>query len=153
MKVEPAERTRSVQEYYFSQKLKQIEQMRKAGANIINLGIGSPDQAPSENTIKRLSEEAMKETVHGYQSYIGIPSLRQAFSDWYKMYFKVVLNPDNEILPLIGSKEGIMHISMAFINEGDKVLVPDPGYPTYSSVKKEAGYQTLMNWKKETSQE
>jgi aspartate/methionine/tyrosine aminotransferase len=104
MKVEPAERTRSVQEYYFSQKLKQIEQMRKAGADIISLGIGSPDQAPSENTINRLSAEAIKPTVHGYQSYIGIPSLRKAFSDRYKTYFQVDLNPDNEILPLNGSK-------------------------------------------------
>ncbi len=139
MKVEPAERTRSVQEYYFSQKLKQIEQMRKAGADIISLGIGSPDQAPSENTINRLSAEAIKPTVHGYQSYIGIPSLRKAFAEWYKIYFMVDLNPDNEILPLMGSKEGIMHISMAFVNEGDEVLVPDPGYPTYSSVTKLVG--------------
>jgi LL-diaminopimelate aminotransferase len=134
MKVKPAERTLSVQEYYFSQKLKQIEEMRKAGSDIINLGIGSPDQAPSENTIKRLIEEAKKPGSHGYQSYIGIHSLRVAFASWYKKYFNVELNPDNEILPLIGSKEGIMHISMAFINPGDEVLVPNPGYPTYSSV-------------------
>ena len=139
MKVEPAERTRSVQEYYFSQKLKQIEQLRKAGADIISLGIGSPDQAPSENTISRLSAEAIKPSVHGYQSYVGIPSLRKAFADWYKTYFQVDLNPDNEILPLMGSKEGIMHISLAFVNEGDKVLVPNPGYPTYSSVTKLVG--------------
>ena len=134
MKVKPAERTFSVQEYYFSQKLKQIDQMRKAGADIINLGIGSPDQAPSENTISRLIEEAKKPASHGYQSYIGIPSLRIAFAIWYKKYFGVELNPDNEILPLIGSKEGIMHISMAFVNPGDEVLIPDPGYPTYTSV-------------------
>ena len=134
MKVKPAERTNSVQEYYFSQKLKQIDQLRKAGADIISLGIGSPDQAPSESTINRLSEESKKLTVHGYQSYIGIPALRKAFADWYKTYFKVDLNPENEILPLMGSKEGIMHISMAFVNQGDEVLVPDPGYPTYSSV-------------------
>jgi len=134
MKVKPAERTLSVQEYYFSQKLKQIEQMRKAGSDIINLGIGSPDQAPSENTIKRLIEEAKKPGSHGYQSYIGIHSLRVAFASWYKKYFNVELNPDNEILPLIGSKEGIMHISIAFINPGDEVLVPNPGYPTYSSI-------------------
>jgi LL-diaminopimelate aminotransferase len=134
MKVKPADRTSSVQEYYFSQKLKQIDQMRNAGADIINLGIGSPDQPPSESTIERLSKEAEKSSVHGYQSYIGIPALRKAFADWYKTYFKVDLNPDNEILPLLGSKEGIMHISMAFVNSGDEVLVPDPGYPTYSSV-------------------
>ena len=136
MKVKPADRTAVVQEYYFSQKLKQIEQMRKAGADIINLGIGSPDQAPSENTINRLIDEARKPSSHGYQSYIGIPALRKAFAEWYLKYFNVELNPDNEILPLIGSKEGIMHISMAFVNPGDEVLVPDPGYPTYSSVTK-----------------
>lgn len=134
MKVKPADRTLSVQEYYFSQKLRQIDQMRKAGASIISLGIGSPDQAPSENTVRRLIDESTKATSHGYQSYIGIPELRQAFAGWYKKYFGVELNPDNEILPLMGSKEGIMHISMAFINQGDEVLVPDPGYPTYSSV-------------------
>ena len=134
MKVKPADRTLSVQEYYFSQKLRQIDQMRKAGASIISLGIGSPDQAPSENTVRRLIDESTKATSHGYQSYIGIPELRKAFAGWYKKYFGVDLNPDNEILPLMGSKEGIMHISMAFVNQGDEVLIPDPGYPTYSSV-------------------
>jgi aspartate/methionine/tyrosine aminotransferase len=134
MKVKPADRTNSVQEYYFSQKLRQIDQMKSAGADIINLGIGSPDQPPSENTILRLADEARKPGVHGYQSYNGSPALRKAFSDWYLKYFNVRLNPDNEILPLMGSKEGIMHISMAFINPGDEVLIPNPGYPTYSSV-------------------
>jgi len=134
MKVKPAQRTESVREYYFSQKLRQIEQMRKAGADVINLGIGSPDQPPSENTITRLGEEAAKPSSHGYQSYNGIPALRKAFADWYKKYFNVELDPENEILPLMGSKEGIMHISMAFVNPGDDVLVPNPGYPTYSSV-------------------
>ncbi len=134
MKVKAAERTESVKEYYFSQKLRQIDQMRKAGADIINLGIGSPDQPPSENTIARLSEEATKPSSHGYQSYNGIPALRNAFAEWYKKYFNVVLDPESEILPLMGSKEGIMHISMAFVNPGDEVLVPNPGYPTYSSV-------------------
>ncbi len=134
MRVKPAERTNSVQEYYFSQKLRQIDQMRSSGADIINLGIGSPDQPPSQNTISSLSKEAARTTSHGYQSYTGIPSLRKAFADWYKMYFNVKLDPENEILPLMGSKEGIMHISMAFVNPGDEVLVPDPGYPTYSSV-------------------
>jgi hypothetical protein len=134
MKVKPAQRTESVREYYFSQKLRQIEQMRKAGADVINLGIGSPDQPPSENTITRLGEEAAKPSSHGYQSYNGIPALRKAFADWYKKYFNVELDPESEILPLMGSKEGIMHISMAFVNPGDDVLVPNPGYPTYSSV-------------------
>jgi LL-diaminopimelate aminotransferase len=134
MIIKPAIRTNSVQEYYFSQKLAQIDKMRREGADIINLGIGSPDQAPSGNVISALIIAARKETSHGYQSYTGIPALRKAFADWYKKYFHVDLNPDNEILPLMGSKEGIMHISMAFVNPGDEVLVPDPGYPTYSSV-------------------
>jgi len=134
MRVKPAERTKTVQEYYFSKKLAQIDRMRKDGADIINLGIGSPDQPPSENTVSALIAEAKKPASHGYQSYTGIPALRRAFADWYKKYFHVDLNPDNEILLLMGSKEGIMHISMAFVNPGDEVLVPDPGYPTYSSV-------------------
>jgi aspartate/methionine/tyrosine aminotransferase len=133
MKVKPADRTCTVQEYYFSTKLRQIEMMRKEGADIINLGIGSPDMSPSENTLKQLVMEVMKPHVHGYQSYNGIPILRKSFAEWYKKYFNVSLNPDNEILPLMGSKEGIMHISMAFVNPGDEVLVPDPGYPAYAS--------------------
>jgi LL-diaminopimelate aminotransferase len=134
MKVKPAIRTDSVQEYYFSQKLAQLERMRKEGANIINLGIGSPDQPPSVSTIEALISEARKPASHGYQSYTGIPALRKAFAEWYKKYFRVELDPDSEILPLMGSKEGIMHISMAFVNPGDVVLIPDPGYPTYTSV-------------------
>ncbi len=134
MKVKPADRTASVQEYYFSQKLAQIDRMRSEGLDIINLGIGSPDQPPSENTVSALIDEARKPNSHGYQSYSGIAALRKGFADWYKKYFNVSLNPDNEVLLLMGSKEGIMHISMAFVNPGDVVLVPDPGYPTYSSV-------------------
>ncbi|MBK9391027.1 MAG: aminotransferase class I/II-fold pyridoxal phosphate-dependent enzyme [Bacteroidetes bacterium] len=132
--VKPAIRTESVQEYYFSRKLAQLDRMRKDGANIINLGIGSPDQMPSEETINALIAEAKKPGSHGYQSYTGIPALRKAFAQWYGKYFSVELDPDGEILPLLGSKEGIMHISMAFVNHGDEVLVPDPGYPTYTSV-------------------
>lgn len=139
MKVNPADRTGNVQEYYFSQKLAQIDRMRREGADIINLGIGSPDQPPAENTISSLITEVRKPTSHGYQSYNGIPALRKAFAEWYKKYFHVELNPDTEILPLMGSKEGIFHISMAFVNPGDEVLVPDPGYPTYSSVTKLVG--------------
>jgi Aspartate/tyrosine/aromatic aminotransferase len=134
MIVKPADRTGNVQEYYFSQKLAQIDKMRREGSDVINLGIGSPDQPPSENTVSVLIAEARKPTSHGYQSYSGIPALRKAFSEWYGKYFHVNLNPENEILLLMGSKEGIMHISMAFVNPGDEVLVPDPGYPTYSSV-------------------
>lgn len=134
MKVKPADRTASVQEYYFSQKLAQIDKMRREGIDVINLGIGSPDQPPSGSTVEALIREAQKPGSHGYQSYSGIQALRKGFADWYDKYFKVTLNPDNEILLLMGSKEGIMHISMAFVNQGDEVLVPDPGYPTYSSV-------------------
>jgi len=134
MRVKPADRTESVQEYYFSQKLRQIDQMRRSGIDIISLGIGSPDMPPSENTIAKLALEASVTSSHGYQSYNGIPALRKAFADWYHKYFRVELDPENEILPLMGSKEGIMHISLAFVNPGDEVLVPDPGYPTYSSV-------------------
>jgi LL-diaminopimelate aminotransferase len=134
MKVKPADRTNTVQEYYFSRKLRQIDQMRQSGIDVINLGIGSPDQPPSASTIKALGDEAGKPSSHGYQSYTGIPALRKAFAGWYKKYFNVSLDPEKEILPLMGSKEGIMHISMAFINPGDEVLVPNPGYPTYSSV-------------------
>ena len=134
MRIKPADRTKTVQEYYFSRKLAQIDRMRREGADIINLGIGSPDQPPSENTVEALKSTAEKSTSHGYQSYTGSPTLRKAFADWYRKYFHTELNPDNEILPLLGSKEGIMHISMAFVNPGDEVLIPDPGYPTYSSV-------------------
>jgi len=139
MKVKPAERTKTVQEYYFSVKLKQIDRMKKEGIDVINLGIGSPDMPPPPEAIKKLSEEAAKPDVHGYQSYNGIPELRNAMADWYRKYFNVTLDPDNEILPLIGSKEGIMHISMAFVNPGDDVLVPDPGYPSYSSITRLVG--------------
>jgi aspartate/methionine/tyrosine aminotransferase len=138
-KIKPSKRTELVQEYYFSHKLRQIDEMRKSGLDIINLGIGSPDLPPASAVIEKLSEAAMLPNVHGYQSYNGIPALRKAFADWYHKYFRVTLNPDNEILPLIGSKEGIMHISMAFVNEGNEVLVPNPGYPTYTSVSKLTG--------------
>ncbi len=139
MKVKPADRTNTVQEYYFSRKLRQIDQMRQAGKDVINLGIGSPDRAPSAATIRRLAGEAGKPNVHGYQSYNGIYALRKAFSGWYQRYFGVGLDPENEILVLMGSKEGIMHITMAFVNPGEEVLVPNPGYPTYSSVTNLAG--------------
>ncbi|MEO5582743.1 MAG: aminotransferase class I/II-fold pyridoxal phosphate-dependent enzyme [Saprospiraceae bacterium] len=139
MIIKPAERIGLVEEYYFSTKLKQIAAMRAKGADIINLGIGSPDLPPHPEIIKTLHEWALKPDAHGYQNYQGRPELRKAIADFYKKYFKVELNPDNEILPLIGSKEGIMHISMAFLNAGEKVLIPDPGYPTYSSAVKLSG--------------
>ena len=156
-----ADRLSGVQEYYFSTKLRQIDQMNKAGKNVINLGIGSPDLPPHPDVIKTLAEEAAKPNQHGYQSYKGSPVLRNAISKWYKKWYNVDLNPDTEILPLIGSKEGIMHICMTYINPGDVVLIPNPGYPTYNSAatiaganvhaytlkKKMTGVLILRNWK------
>ena len=134
--ITPANRVGSVQEYYFSRKLKEVAEMNAAGKNVINLGIGSPDLPPSEQTIETLCEHARKPNEHGYQPYVGIPELRKGFADWYKKWYDVDLDPKTEIQPLIGSKEGILHISLAFLNPGDGVLVPNPGYPTYSSVSK-----------------
>ncbi len=139
MNIKPALRLESVEEYYFSTKLKEIAKMNAEGKDVINLGIGSPDLPPSASVINSLCEDAKDATAHSYQSYVGIPKLRKAFADWYRKYYDVNLNPDNEVIPLMGSKEGIMHISMAFLNEGDGVLVPDPGYPTYTSVSKLVG--------------
>lgn len=126
----------SVSEYYFSTKLKEIAQLNAQGKDIISLGIGSPDMPPSDATIDALCEDARRTDAHGYQPYVGIPALTQGFADWYKKWFGVELNPNTEIQPLIGSKEGIMHISLAFVNPGDGVLVPNPGYPTYMAVSK-----------------
>jgi len=134
--VRPANRIASVDEYYFSKKLKEIAEMNAAGKDVINLGIGSPDMPPSKQAIDTFCNEITKDDVHGYQSYIGIPALRQGFAEWYNRWYGVDLNPANEIQPLIGSKEGILHISMAFLNPGDGVLIPNPGYPTYTSVSK-----------------
>lgn len=137
--IKPANRLLDVEEYYFSKKLKEIAEMNAAGKNVINLGIGSPDLPPSEEAIRTFCTEVQKDDVHGYQSYVGIPELRQAFAEWYKTWYQVELDPKTEIQPLIGSKEGILHISLAFLNPGDGVLVPNPGYPTYSSVSKLVG--------------
>ena len=134
--ITPANRVGSVQEYYFSKKLKEVAEMNAAGKNVINLGVGNPDLPPSEQTIETLCEHARKANEHGYQPYVGIPELRKGFADWYKTWYNVDLDPKTEIQPLIGSKEGILHISLAFLNPGDGVLVPNPGYPTYSSVSK-----------------
>lgn len=137
--IKPANRLLDVEEYYFSKKLKEIAEMNAAGKDVINLGIGSPDLPPSEEAIRTFCTEVQKDDVHGYQSYVGIPELRQAFAEWYKTWYQVELDPKTEIQPLIGSKEGILHISLAFLNPGDGVLVPNPGYPTYSSVSKLVG--------------
>lgn len=120
-----------VQEYYFSTKLKQIAEMRNSGIDVLNLGIGSPDLPPSAQTIEALANTAQNPKNHAYQSYVGVPALREAMASFYQNAYGVELNPANEILPLIGSKEGIMHISMAYLETGDEVLVPNPGYPTY----------------------
>ena len=141
MIIRPAKRTESVQEYYFSRKLKEIAQMnadRKARGEepVINLGIGSPDGMPPMDAVEALCSSAVKEGNHAYQSYVGLPELREAFADWYQRWYGVELDPKSEIQPLVGSKEAILLISLAFLDKGDKVLVPDPGYPTYSSASK-----------------
>jgi aspartate/methionine/tyrosine aminotransferase len=131
MTITPASRMNLVQEYYFSTKLKQIAEMRNSGIDVLNLGIGSPDLPPSVSTIEALANAAQSPKNHAYQSYVGIPALRDAMANFYQNAYGVALNSANEILPLIGSKEGIMHISMAYLEAGDEVLVPNPGYPTY----------------------
>ncbi len=147
----PATRVSNVQEYYFSKKLKEVTDMNAEGKNVINLGVGSPDLSPSEQTIETLCYHARKADTHGYQPYTGIPELRRGFSEWYNRWYGVELNPENEILPLIGSKEGVLHVSMAFLNPGDSVLIPNPGYPTYSSVSKLVGANLITYDLKEES--
>ena len=148
MFIKPAKRTESVQEYYFSRKLKEIASMneaRRASGQepVINLGIGSPDGMPPAEAIEGLCEAARQHGNHAYQSYVGLPELREAFAQWYSRWYGVELNPATEIQPLVGSKEGILLISLAFLDKGDKVLVPDPGYPTYSSASRLAEAEIL----------
>jgi aspartate/methionine/tyrosine aminotransferase len=135
----PADRVGSVEEYYFSKKLKEVAEMNVTGKDVINLGIGSPDMPPSGQVIDVFCREVQKDDVHGYQPYVGIPALREGFAEWYRRWYGVDLDPKMEIQPLIGSKEGILHISLAFLNPGDGVLTPNPGYPTYTSVSKLVG--------------
>jgi len=137
--MQTAKRLNGIGEYYFSQKLREIETLNRSGDTVINLGIGSPDLPPHPEVIRVLNEESVKPNVHGYQSYKGSPVLRNAVAQWYDQWYQVHLNPETDILPLIGSKEGIMHICMTYLNEGDEALIPDPGYPTYSSAVKLAG--------------
>lgn len=132
--ITPADRVSSVKEYYFSRKLREVADMNARGLDVISLGIGGPDRMPAQEVIDTLAQEAAKEGNHSYQPYVGIPALRKAFAEWYKKWYGVELDPNTEIQPLIGSKEGILHISLAFLNPGDGVLVPNPGYPTYTSV-------------------
>jgi LL-diaminopimelate aminotransferase len=141
--IEPSSRIEGLEEYYFSTKLKQIREMNLTGEPVINLGIGSPDQPPSSSTIEELAHHAQQENAHGYQPYQGIPELREAFSGWYNRSYGVELDPKNQILPLFGSKEGLMHIAMSFLSPGDAALVPDPGYPAYSAVTRLAGAKVM----------
>lgn len=157
--IQPAGRLASVQEYYFSRKLKEVAALNAAGRNIISLAIGSPDMPPSSSTIETLCREAVRPDAHGYQPTVGIAPLREAMAGFYKRWYGVELNPQTEIQPLIGSKEGILHVTLAFVNPGEKVLVPNPGYPTYTSLSRLLGCEIVnydlrpeMNWQPDFEQ-
>ena len=139
----PAERLSAVSEYYFSRKLKEVAAMNAAGKDVISLGVGSPDMPPSQACIERLCREAQNPDGHGYMPYVGIPQLREAFASWYRKWYGVELDATKEIQPLIGSKEGILHVTLAFVNPGEQVLVPNPGYPTYTSLSKILGAELV----------
>lgn len=141
--ITPAERVSAVQEYYFSRKLKEVAKLNAEGQDIISLAIGSPDMPPSAQTVKKLCEVAAQPNAHGYQPTMGTPELRQAMAHFYKQWYNVDLDPNTEVQPLIGSKEGILHVTLAFVNPGEKVLVPNPGYPTYTSLSKILGAQIV----------
>jgi aspartate/methionine/tyrosine aminotransferase len=141
--IQPAKRLSLVQEYYFSRKLKEVAQLNAEGKDIISLAIGSPDMPPSDATVNKLCEVAHDPTAHGYQPTQGTPELRQAMADFYRRWYHVDLDAKSEILPLIGSKEGILHVTLAFVNPGDYVLVPNPGYPTYTSLPKLLGAEVV----------
>ena len=143
MSIKTASRLASINEYYFSKKLKEIATLNAAGKNIISLGIGSPDLPPSVKTLDALIETAQKPTSHAYQSYVGIPALRAAFAGFYNRHYGVALNPTTEILPLLGSKEGIMHVCMTYLETGDQALIPNPGYPTYRAAVTLAGAECV----------
>lgn len=143
MIIEPSNRVVKVNTYYFATKLSEIAALNAEGHDIINLGIGSPDLLPPVEVIETLRESALSDTANKYQSYRGIPELRNAFANWYHRYFDVTLDPDHEVLPLIGSKEGIMHIAMSFLQEGDEALVPNPGYPAYAMTTQLAGAKPI----------
>ncbi len=141
--IQPANRLDTVQEYYFSRKLKEVAKMNAAGQNVISLAIGSPDMPPSEQTVSKLCEVARDPSAHGYQPTMGTPELRRAMASFYRKWYGVELNPDSEIQPLIGSKEGILHVTLAFVNPGEQVLVPNPGYPTYTSLSRILGAEVV----------
>lgn len=135
-KIEPARRVNTIEEYYFARKLREVARLNAEGKDIVSLGIGGPDRMPAPEVIETLCEAAHQPDSHSYQPFMGLPELRQAMADWYQRNYGVNLNSQTEILPLIGSKEGILHVSLAFLNPGDGVLVPNPGYPTYTSASK-----------------
>jgi aspartate/methionine/tyrosine aminotransferase len=137
--IEPARRINEIQEYYFSRKLKEVARLNAEGQDIVSLAIGSPDMPPSQQTIDKLCEVAQRPDAHGYQPSVGIPEIRQAMAGFYKKWYDVDLDWQSEILPLMGSKEGILHTTLAFCNPGDEVLIPDPGYPTYTALNKILG--------------
>ncbi len=139
----PANRLGGVSEYYFSRKLKEVAQMNAQGMDVISLGVGSPDMPPSSETIETLCQAAKQPDGHGYQPYTGIPELRRAFARWYGRWYGITLDPETEIQPLIGSKEGILHVTLAFVNPGEQVLVPNPGYPTYTSLSRLLGAEVI----------
>ncbi|MBN1387536.1 MAG: aminotransferase class I/II-fold pyridoxal phosphate-dependent enzyme [Bacteroidales bacterium] len=141
--VDSAKRTEQVREYYFSGKLSVIREMISSGIDVINMGVGSPDILPPGEVIEALTSSCINPEAHGYQPYRGIDELRSAISDWYYLYYKVKTNPASQVLPLIGSKEGIMHISMAYLNSGDAVLVPDTGYPAYATAARICGARCI----------
>lgn len=141
--IQPADRLSLVSEYYFSRKLKEVAALNAQGMDIISLAIGSPDMPPSPQTIDKLCEVAKQPDAHGYQPTMGTPELRQAMAGFYNRWYGVQLNPQTEVLPLIGSKEGILHVTLAFVNPGDEVLVPNPGYPTYTSLSKLLGAKVV----------
>jgi len=141
--IETAKRLENVGEYYFSSKLREVRQMLADGKPVINMGIGSPDLAPDASVVQALQFAVTDENAHEYQSYQGLPELRQAMAGFYQSQFAVTMDSNSEVLPLMGSKEGIMHIALAFLNPGDKVLIPNPGYPTYASVAEIAGAKSV----------
>ncbi|WP_286898133.1 MULTISPECIES: pyridoxal phosphate-dependent aminotransferase [Sphingobacterium] len=143
MQIDVAKRLQHTEEYYFSKKLREIDELNKQGARVINLGIGSPDLPPHPEVIETLNTNAQLPNVHGYQNYKGAPALRQAVADWYQRYYNATFNPNTEILPLIGSKEGIVHICMTYLQEGDQALIPNPGYPAYAAGVRLSGAEAI----------
>ncbi|MGE8241255.1 pyridoxal phosphate-dependent aminotransferase [Sphingobacterium sp. GVS05A] len=143
MQIDVAKRLQQTEEYYFSKKLREIDELNKQGARVINLGIGSPDLPPHPEVIATLNTNAQLPNVHGYQNYKGAPALRQAVADWYQRYYQATFNSNTEILPLIGSKEGIVHICMTYLQEGDKALIPNPGYPAYAAAVRLSGAESI----------